>query len=696
MSGLKTGLLPLTVAGAIALATSPACAQDETEAAASQVSASGTGEQRRVFTPEDLARFAPRSALDLLEQVPGFQIESEDGERGLGQASGNVLINGRRLSSKSESARDQLGRISIDNVVRIEILDGTTLDIPGLTGQVANVVVEAGGLSGQFEYSPQFRQVGGPALLDGSISISGASGPFEYQLAFNNEDDVGASRGPSLRFDGAGNLIEQRFSDNERRTRSPKISGNFGWSNDNGVVANATLSHQWTFFRNRSDELRTDGAGDNARFVDRTTDDDAVRYEVGGDVAFPALGGTLKLIGLASGDDSDFVSTELLTLDADGSLSGARFAQLRESGERIGRAEFTWSGGGADWQLAGEAAYNTLGQVARLFEIDPGGNFGEIDFPAGVGGVSEDRYEASLSYGRPLSATLSLQATAAVERSTLTQTGSAAASRTFLRPKGSASLAWSAQDDLDLTFSVRRRVGQLQFGDFLARVFLGDDRENAGNNELRPPQSWEFELEARKDFGRWGNASLRLFDYHIEDLVDVILVDGGQSPGNIASARRTGVEFNGTLELAPLGIGGARIDAGIDWQRARLDDPLTGLARAISNADPYRIDIDYRHDIPGSDIAYGASVFLSGDEPFFRITESGFERNGPAFGGIFVEHKDLFGLTVNVRIGNPYLGGDTSIRTVYEGPRNASPILFVEERDREFGRSVRLSVKGSF
>ena len=89
-------------------------------------------------------------------------------------------------------------------------------------------------------------------------------------------------------------------------------------------------------------------------------------------------------------------------------------------------------------------------------------------------------------------------------------------------------------------------------------------------------------------------------------------------------------------------------------------------------------------------------MFLSGDEPFFRITESGFERNGPAFGGIFVEHKDLFGLTVNVRIGNPYLGGDTSIRTVYEGPRNASPILFVEERDREFGRSVRLSVKGSF
>lgn len=680
----------------IALAASPALAQQDPEETGAPPVASDVGMQGRVFTPQDFARFAPRSALDLLEQVPGFQIQSESGERGLGQASGNVLINGQRLSSKSESARDQLGRIAVGDVVRIEIVDGTALDLPGLTGQVANVVVEASGLSGQFEYSPQFREIGEPAFLDGSISISGASGRLDYQLAFNNQDDVGASRGPTLRFDSDGDVFERRFNDNERRVRAPKIAGSLGWSNDSGVIANATLSHQWTFFRGGSDELRTDGDGRNVRFVDRTDADDFTRYEVGGDVAFPALGGTLKLIGLARGDDSDFVSTELLTLEADGSLTGARFAQVRDSGERIGRAEFSWSGGGAAWQLAGEAAFNTLGQVARLFDVDPAGEFSEIDFPAGVGGVSEDRYETSLSYGRPLTETLSLQAIAGVERSTLTQTGVAAASRTFLRPKGSASLAWAPRDDLDITLSARRRVGQLQFGDFLARVFLGDDRENAGNNELRPPQSWEFEIEARKDFGLWGNATLRLFDYYIEDLVDVILVDGGQSPGNIDSARRTGIALNGTLELAPLGIRGAKIDAGIDWQDARLDDPLTGTVRSISNANPYRIDIDYRHDIPGSDLAYGASLFARADQPFFRITETGFQREGPLFGSLFVEHKDLFGLTVNVRVGNPYLGRDRSIRTVFDGLRNVSPILFVEERDREFGRSVRVSIKGSF
>ena len=37
----------------------------------------------------------------MLEQVPGFVIRTQVVERGLGQATGNVLINGQRISAKS-------------------------------------------------------------------------------------------------------------------------------------------------------------------------------------------------------------------------------------------------------------------------------------------------------------------------------------------------------------------------------------------------------------------------------------------------------------------------------------------------------------------------------------------------------------------------------------------------------------------
>src|SRR4051794_14659428 len=56
---------------------------------------------KRVYTPADFARFAPKTAYDMLVQVPGFTIRSADQERGLGQASENVLINGQRIVNKN-------------------------------------------------------------------------------------------------------------------------------------------------------------------------------------------------------------------------------------------------------------------------------------------------------------------------------------------------------------------------------------------------------------------------------------------------------------------------------------------------------------------------------------------------------------------------------------------------------------------
>jgi len=54
--------------------------------------------EKRIYSPADFARFAPKTAYDMLVQVPGFSIRGADRERGLGQASENVLINGQRLA----------------------------------------------------------------------------------------------------------------------------------------------------------------------------------------------------------------------------------------------------------------------------------------------------------------------------------------------------------------------------------------------------------------------------------------------------------------------------------------------------------------------------------------------------------------------------------------------------------------------
>ena len=105
------------------------------------------------YNPDYFVQYAPRTALDMTVQIPGFSISGGgDTKRGLGQGGANVLINGKRISGKT-SATDRLSRINAASVVRIEILDGARLDIPGLSGQVANVVYQTTTINGNWEWT---------------------------------------------------------------------------------------------------------------------------------------------------------------------------------------------------------------------------------------------------------------------------------------------------------------------------------------------------------------------------------------------------------------------------------------------------------------------------------------------------------------------------------------------------------------
>jgi hypothetical protein len=102
--------------------------------ARSQEAPQQSSNQPQVYEPSFFARFAPKTAADMVGNIPGFSITSGSDDRGFGQARQNVLINGRRVSGKANDARTALGRITAESVVRIEIVDGATLDIPGLSG----------------------------------------------------------------------------------------------------------------------------------------------------------------------------------------------------------------------------------------------------------------------------------------------------------------------------------------------------------------------------------------------------------------------------------------------------------------------------------------------------------------------------------------------------------------------------------
>ena len=651
----------------------------------------------RIFEPEYFAQFAPRNALDMVRRIPGFTISDGDNGRGLGQANQNVIVNGERLASKSDSLRDQLQRIPFDTVVRIEIVEGNALDIPGLTGQVANIISSQTGTSGQFTWRTGFRPYNTQAqLYGGEVSFTGSSGRLDYTVALSNDNDRFGADGPVLLTDAAGQQIERQDTKFSGRFDNPKLSTAFAYDFSERVKGNLNLSYGEDFFQRREPELATPFLGP-VRTRDSRTDEDGPEYEIGADIEFPFGPGIMKLIGLERFERDNRTVVVVDAFDDAQPDTGFRFLQTNAAGERIGRFEYGWNLWQADWQLSGEAAFNRLNRTSGLFELDGNGEFVAIPFPGGTGEVKEDRYEAILSFSRALTPTLVVQATGGAEYSRIEQTGIAANARAFQRPKGSLSLSWKPADDFDIAVELRRRVGQLSFGDFLASVSLNDDNQNGGNNELQPDQSWNVDVEVNKGLGRWGSAKLQLEQVWYEDFVDFFpLPGGGEARGNIGSARRTQLELNTTLQMEPVGWTGARIEFRALRRWDRVTDPFTGQTRPFSDRTIDLLDIDLRHDVPRTDWAWGGSIFTDSLSSFSRRFETGREWEGPVFANLFVEHKDVFGLTVSATYANILGARNYFERTVFDGPRPGAPVLFREASDRRIGPIFRFSVSGSF
>jgi hypothetical protein len=654
---------------------------------------------KRVYAPADFARFAPRTAYDMVVQVPSFTIRTAEVERGLGQASENVLINGQRIANKSGGAIDQLQRISAGSVERIEIVDAASLGIAGLSGQVANVILRAASTpSGQFEWNPSWRaHFAKPEYLGGSLSYSGRKGSLDYTLSAKNGYGRGAFGGPIRIFDPNHVLTETRNEVYHGEYEQANLQAKLGLDGPGSSIANLTLGYTpyWSPSHRRDHRVFVSGEERSRTTVDHL---DGYYADISGDYEFALGPGRLKLIGLRHWEHEPLVTTQILTFDTSGADSdGTRFSRDTHLGETIGRGEYRWKTGRNGWQLSLERAFNSLDQKGQLFELDPSGEFVEVAFPEGTGKVTEVRYEGIATLSRPLAPNLDLQVAAGAEISHLDRVDDNRPARKFLRPKGSVTLGWRPAESWDVSLKLRRRVGQISFYDFLAQPKLSEDRENAGNPDLVPPQSWEAETEFAHDLGKWGKTRLNLHYHRVEDIVDVITIgEDQQGIGNLPSARRIGFESNSTLLMDPIGWTGAKIDITIGREWTSVRDPLTGDKRPISGIRDRWGSIQLRHDIPRTDLAWSAYVQHNRYTRNFFLTEVYRSLDLPWLAGFYVEHKDVLGMTVRFSVDNVFDGRHLFDRTVYSGFRDTHPVAFFEKRNQLVGPLFNLSVKGTF
>lgn len=656
-----------------------------------------SGTDRSTYAPADFAQYGPVTALDMVRRIPGFAIQSDDsGNRGFGQARGNVLINGQRVSAKSNGAETALGRVAVARVVRIEVLDGTQLDIPGLSGKVVNVITDGVGTTdGTWRYKIRLRENLPPSLNEGTLTLAGARGALSWSLEADSAPQRAGDAGWRLIQDGQGALLEQRNEDFTRVTDNVSLSGSLGWKPASGVIANLNAKiGVWEMDAKQISKTYPLGASEGRRLFQSAEDE--WNAEIGGDYEFSAGPGRLKFIGLARYEHSPFIDRfQMAGLDGSGQYASS-FAQTVDEGEYILRSEYALSAGqGRDWQISAEGAFNFLEAEAAFEEAIGGGPLVPVPLHLANSRVEERRGEVILTHGRALSPKLSLQISGGVEYSELTQSGDAENARAFTRPKGFGSLSWQQSDSLKFVGKLERRVGQLDFYDFISSVDLDLGNGQSGNQEIVPSQSWRYSLEAQKDFRDWGAATVRLIYVDLVDVVDQVPIGEGAGPGNIDSATAWAAETESTLKLSKLGFAGAELTAKGRYYDTEADDPVTGIRRSINGHLIWDYNIELRQDVPRTDIAWGLVLEGFKQEPFYQLSDTQLSGNEPPFLMAYLEHKDIAGMTGKVALGNLTNQKDTYWRRVYAGDRNG-PLVRTEEYSRAFGPIFTVELKGKF
>ncbi|NNE56859.1 MAG: hypothetical protein HKN36_02020 [Hellea sp.] len=647
----------------------------------------------RSFEPDYFAHFAPRTALDMINRVPGFQLESGTTDRGIGQGGANLLLDGKLITGKGDDASEIIGRISAADIVRIDIVDGSSLNIPGLSGQVANIITQKDkSLNGTWAWNPEFRNRLEGNLFNGNVTISGESGDVSYSAELRNNARRVGQRGIETHTGLDGIVFQEFYEDLQSYSDSPGASVSLTYKPKEDHVGNLNIEYNLydedTRLKSTFEALTP--RGEDGLFEYNFVEDEW-NAKIDGDYEFPFAAGKLKLIAYHRTEHSPTFETIQRFNRQGGRLSETQFNQIADEAESIARAEYGWTPSeGRDWQFAAEGVFNFLDIESEFVDVLTPANSFTLD-PARV---EEWRGESTLTHTRTLSSKWDLQASIGAEYSELTYNDQA---RDFVRPKGFVALTYKPEDNLSIRGKFEREIGQLNFFDFIESIDLQDNLGQAANPNLKPSQSWIGEIEFNRRFDGGHAITARFFAEEVTNLVDRIPIGvSGDGIGNIDDASRFGVEIDGTIKGAPLGLKGMELNFNGFFIDSDVDDPVEGFSRRLNFYDYSYWEFDIRHDIPNTDLAYGFGAFQNHDTKVYRANAiEDFLFRGP-WGSAFIEHKDIMGVKVNVSVQNLLDASNDFERVLYTDRRDIGSVDRIEYSKLEFDPFIRLSISGTF
>lgn len=677
-----------------------------------------TDDSTIVYPASYFADFVPVSANDMLNRIPGISLalRGSGGGRGLGSGRGEVLINGQRITGKNNEGRDQLNRISADQVDYIEIIRGTSeeLDVRG-GGQVVNVVLldTPSRSSTSVELRTDRKQDG---TLDpgGQVSLSGQSGDLNYLFSLEADPGYRHSIAREYSVDGAGTLIETRDETSTRDETEFTTSMNLGYSFDRSMV-------QFNALYEYRDDTPTDRERTIRDLVDneinlQTEDNISTRnnWEIGGDYEYNFLNGAkYRFLFIVNDREFAYHRTRYDIIDEQ-EEPNLFLAGTGRDRERIFRSSYTMDLDIAQAIEVGIEGAQTIRDSTLRMGLDiPGtpspdfSNLVPVDISNSSSTVEEIRYEPFAVHNWQINDRMALESSLIFEGSTIKQSGDVSRSRDFEFIKPKIDYRFDITPSLQLRAGVEKDVDQLSFSDFSATIDSSDEDKNtqAGNPGIRQEQSWRYELNLEYRLPADAGVVNSQFWYRdVEDHIDLIDVSPSldvplSARGNIGDGFRYGLNLDVSTKLDRFRIPNALLTTGIRLRDSEYVDPFLGIKRRQRNNGRWALNMGFRHDITSQRLTYGIDYSNNSNGSTGRKSfdvDDIEERIEEPFLSAYIEKTAFGNITFRFESRNITENRFCRKRTRFLGPTSGGIIEEVEDYCNGNGMELALRVRTTF
>ena len=663
---LAGAILPLLAGAAVAGPAQPAASTPTSATPASPGAENGV----TIYPPAVFASAQPTTALDMVKRLPGFVYDSGDSVRGYAGSASNVLIDGARPTSKIDNTDSMLSRIPAGDVDRVELIRGGApgIDMQGRT-VLANVVRKKGDrveVIGRIQDNLFLGS--GHTVPGGALQITSRIGEREIEGQVTRymgyDDSIG---------NGTIDTLTPGAPDLHETARTTASGGGAGLTGSySGPDLGGTLRLNVKLEESYFHQGVSYGEPPDTVINDRNRQRDG---EIGFNYERKTGPWDLQLIGLQHLERDN--TREWSTAPGDVYFDN----QVQRSGESIGRVVLRYEPNQAlSFEGGGEFVYNYL--YGEELYVDNGA---QVLLPSDDVFVSERRSEVFGQAAWKLLPTLRLEAGLRLEYSNITESGDVRNDRSFFYPKPRLMLTWDPRKSTQVRLRVERKVGQLNFSNFVSAVDLNTaGLVSAGNPDIRPDDHWQYEAAVEQRFWDKGSVVVTVLHEQIGDVNDYAPIPGASTPvdgpGNIGSGRSDQLDIEGNIPLDRLGLKGGLLKTTTIWRTSSVHDPITHELRRISGQRPDDLQAEYDQDLPQWKSTITLTWFKGWRETNYRIDEVDHYHLGPNYMELGWTYKPTPDLTIRVEDDNLLPFKFYRYREVWDGVRTFSPVDYNEFR----------------